>query len=73
MQEQTPSAGETVIQQGDDGDFLFVVESGDLECWKKFNDDPEEKMVKALKLGLDEIVAGMEVRGFKSSHPCHSS
>jgi cAMP-dependent protein kinase regulator len=28
--------GDTVIQQGDIGDCLYFVESGDLDCFKKF-------------------------------------
>jgi cAMP-dependent protein kinase regulator len=44
MEEVNPAAGETIIKQGDEGDFLFVVEDGKLECTK-----PIEGEVKVLK------------------------
>jgi cAMP-dependent protein kinase regulator len=39
-----------IIQQGDNGDFMFIVESGKLECWVKMKDG-EEKMVKDVGAG----------------------
>ncbi|KAF4698546.1 hypothetical protein FOZ63_016809 [Perkinsus olseni] len=51
MKEETVSAKERVINQGDDGDFLFVVESGELEVYKKFPGDEEEKMLKVCEVG----------------------
>lgn len=44
MEEAKFSAGQTVIQQGDDGKELFVVDSGHLKCYK--NISGVEKMVK---------------------------
>merc|ERR1719265_1302713 len=44
MSEQVFEAGKRVITQGDDGDFLFVIEEGKLECKIKINE--EEKVVK---------------------------
>lgn len=51
MKERTLGAGDTVIKQGDDGDFLFIVAKGTLECWKKFDGADEEKMVKTCVVG----------------------
>ena len=42
------AAGEKVINQGDAGDFLFVIEKGTLECFKKFPDG-DEKMVGVVR------------------------
>jgi len=39
-------AGETLMRQGDDGDFFYVVEEGNAEIFVKM-EDGEEKMVKA--------------------------
>jgi cAMP-dependent protein kinase regulator len=36
MAEKSFKAGDTVINQGENGDCLYVVESGELECFKKF-------------------------------------
>lgn len=36
MQEVKKKAGEVIIREGDDGDNLFVVESGTLDCTKVF-------------------------------------
>lgn len=38
-----------IIEQGDDGDCLFVVEDGTVNCFKKV--DGEEKLVKVCKAG----------------------
>lgn len=51
MEEVNAKAGEKVIKQGDDGDFLFVIEAGVLECWKKFPDKDDEIMVKTVNAG----------------------
>jgi len=40
-----------IIQQGDNGDFLFVIEEGLLDCYKKFPDVEEEKLVKTVESG----------------------
>ena len=34
MEEKIFNAGETVIQEGDSGDCLFVIETGQLDCYK---------------------------------------
>ena len=36
MEEMTYESGENVINQGNSGDCLFVIEKGDLDCFKKF-------------------------------------
>jgi len=44
MVEKAAEAGERIIQQGDDGDVMFVIEQGSIECKKLI--DGEEKVVK---------------------------
>ncbi|CEM06144.1 unnamed protein product [Vitrella brassicaformis CCMP3155] len=51
MQEKVVSAGTRIIQQGDDGDCLFVVESGTIDCYKKFPGEDDEKLVKVCQSG----------------------
>ena len=36
MQEQKATAGQVIIQEGDEGDTLYVVGSGTLTCTKLF-------------------------------------
>ena len=36
MEEKVFEAGDTIITQGEKGDCLYVVEKGELECYKKF-------------------------------------
>lgn len=40
-----------VIRQGEDGDNLYVVDQGTLECYKKFKDNEEPKLVKVYNAG----------------------
>eukprot|EP00451_Oxyrrhis_marina_P007299 CAMPEP_0204304768 /NCGR_PEP_ID=MMETSP0468-20130131/84583_1 /ASSEMBLY_ACC=CAM_ASM_000383 /TAXON_ID=2969 /ORGANISM="Oxyrrhis marina" /LENGTH=388 /DNA_ID=CAMNT_0051284099 /DNA_START=842 /DNA_END=2008 /DNA_ORIENTATION=- len=44
-------ANERVIQQGDDGDFMFIIMEGQLDCLKKFAGESEEKLVKTCERG----------------------
>jgi len=46
MEEKIYEIGDIVITQGETGDCLFVVEKGDLECYKKFTKESEPKLVK---------------------------
>eukprot|EP00928_Gymnodinium_smaydae_P034477 TRINITY_DN24415_c0_g1_i1.p1 TRINITY_DN24415_c0_g1~~TRINITY_DN24415_c0_g1_i1.p1 ORF type:complete len:406 (+),score=132.02 TRINITY_DN24415_c0_g1_i1:92-1309(+) len=50
MKEAIAEAGKRVINQGDAGDFLFVIESGKLNCLIK-TDDGSEKNVKTCEPG----------------------
>jgi cAMP-dependent protein kinase regulator len=49
MQEKVIDDGTMIIRQGDDGDVLYVVEEGTLECYKSI--DGNEKMVKVVGPG----------------------
>mmetsp|Transcript_100789 Transcript_100789/g.325308 ORF Transcript_100789/g.325308 Transcript_100789/m.325308 type:complete len:409 (-) Transcript_100789:161-1387(-) len=50
MEERIVEAGTRIIEQGDDGDVLFVVEEGQMNCYKK-QPDGEEKLVKECHAG----------------------
>ncbi len=39
-------AGDDVIVQGDDGDYFYVVDSGELDCSKKYKKNPEPTYLK---------------------------
>jgi len=49
MKEEAFSAGTKVINEGDDGDYLFVIEKGSLDCVKNING--EDKVVKTCGTG----------------------
>merc|ERR1712113_1326795 len=49
MQEKSFEAGKKVIEEGADGDFLFVIEQGQADCIKNING--EEKVVKTCNPG----------------------
>lgn len=49
MKEETAEPQKRVISQGDEGDFLFVIESGRLDCIIKV--DGKEKVVKTCETG----------------------
>lgn len=51
MQAVKVEEGTELIKQGDNGDFLFVVEVGTLECWKAGADGDEAKLVKTCESG----------------------
>lgn len=42
---------DVVIKQGDDGDVLYVVDSGELACSKVFNEEEGEKFLKNYTMG----------------------
>lgn len=39
MEEYSYNTGDWVIQQGEDGEYLYVVDQGELDCYKKFSKD----------------------------------
>merc|ERR1719482_2134927 len=49
VKEVVVESGTRIIQQGDNGDFMFICETGKLECYVA--KDGEEKMVKAVEPG----------------------
>ncbi|OMJ92540.1 hypothetical protein SteCoe_4672 [Stentor coeruleus] len=51
MEEKNFTQGSVVIQQGEEGNELFVVESGKLECKKTFNQQDEPKFLKFYQPG----------------------
>ena len=46
MEEKTLKPGETIIQQGDKGDCLYIVENGELDCVKVFKQGEPETFLK---------------------------
>lgn len=46
MSENKFNAGETVIQQNDEGSVLFVIEFGELDCFKVFAEGEDRKHLK---------------------------
>lgn len=46
MEEKTYHPGEYVIKQNDSGDCLFIVEEGELDCFKTFSKNPEPVFLK---------------------------
>ena len=51
MDEKRFKPGEDVITQGDKGDCLYFVESGNLECYKQFSKGEEPVLVKKYEPG----------------------
>lgn len=51
MEEKKYKRGEVVIQQGEAGNELFIVEQGHLDCYKKFDNEPTEKLLKSMNPG----------------------
>ena len=51
MEEKRFKKGENIITQGDNGDCLYFVEEGNLNCYKKFQSIPEPKLVKQYQPG----------------------
>lgn len=49
MEKKMYEPGTNVITQGDDGDCLYLIENGELDCYKKIG--KEEKMVKHYQSG----------------------
>jgi cAMP-dependent protein kinase regulator len=51
MSEVTLTKGDRVIKQGEDGDFLFVIEKGSCDCFKLMPGETEEKFLKTCAPG----------------------
>lgn len=51
MDEKKFRIGEWIIKQGDDGDNLYVVDQGELDCFKRFTKDSEPKFLKTYQPG----------------------
>lgn len=51
MQEKSVAAGDSVIKQGDDGDVLYVVEQGELDCYRKFTKEGKDEYLLTYKAG----------------------
>ena len=52
MEEKKYKKGDYVIKQGEDGDVLYLVESGLLKCYKKFSADAEDTFLLDYKPGM---------------------
>jgi cAMP-dependent protein kinase regulator len=48
---QIPSAGTKVIVQGDDGDCMYLIDSGQLDCYRRATKDGDDKKIKAYQPG----------------------
>ncbi|CAK85233.1 unnamed protein product (macronuclear) [Paramecium tetraurelia] len=46
MEERSYNVDDWVIKQGDNGDNLYVVDQGELNCYKRFTKDGENKFLK---------------------------
>lgn len=51
FEERKYEPGSDIIVQGDDGNELFVVDSGELSCFKRFGQDTEAKFIKSYGAG----------------------
>lgn len=51
MEEKKFNEGEDVIRQGEDGDLLYVVDQGALDCFKKFKGKDEPTYLKTYHPG----------------------
>jgi cAMP-dependent protein kinase regulator len=51
FEEKKFSTGETIISQGDQGDVLYFIEEGELDCYKTFNKEEGDVWLKLYKPG----------------------
>ncbi|MFM1912311.1 MAG: hypothetical protein RIR51_149 [Bacteroidota bacterium] len=51
FEEKRFKAGETVIQQGDQGDILYYIEEGELDCYKTFKKEDGDVWLKVYNPG----------------------
>jgi cAMP-dependent protein kinase regulator len=47
MEEKIFQKDDVVIKQGDDGDVLYLLETGKLDCFKRFNNDEKDTFLKS--------------------------
>lgn len=48
MEEKIFGANEKVIEQGKDGDNLYIIDKGTLDCFKKFAGQDQAKFLKVI-------------------------
>lgn len=51
MNEKKFKKGDWVIKQGEEGDHLYVVDSGNLKCYKRFANKTEDTYLKTYEPG----------------------
>jgi cAMP-dependent protein kinase regulator len=51
FEEKHYKEGETVIEQGEQGDVLYLIEKGTLDCYKTFNKQEGRKWLKVYNPG----------------------
>merc|ERR1719386_290064 len=51
MEEKVFNKGDWVIKQGDDGDVLYVIDQGTLDCFKQFTKGGPNKHLKVYQPG----------------------
>lgn len=51
MEEKRFKSGDNVIKQGEEGDCLYLVEEGELDCFKKFPDKDQDTHLKVYQPG----------------------
>lgn len=51
MEECRFKTGDWVIKQGDPGDVLYVIDEGNLDCFKKFTKDAQDTYLKTYQPG----------------------
>ena len=51
MEEKTFKEGEYVMRQGEEGNELYIVESGNLDCYKLFEGKTQDKFIKRYEPG----------------------
>jgi cAMP-dependent protein kinase regulator len=51
MEEKIFEPDDVVISQGESGECLYIIESGELDCFKKFNPNEDKKYLKTYKPG----------------------
>lgn len=52
MEENKYNKGDYVIKQGDDGDVLYLVDTGSLNCYKRFSGNEEDTFLLTYHPGM---------------------